>query len=155
MNITDIAKVEPKIENGKLIIYITCLEEDITDLRLLNFITNFEKLLDELSNESIKEFYFVFNINDLIIPTNFTMLKDFADMFVRHRVTILDKLQFTVVESKSNIFKLFFGLFKKHYVPIKPLYLCMSSEDVKSCIFNPESRSKYPNIINMIEESNK
>ena len=152
MNIEEVAKFEPKIEKGKLIVYVTVMGIEITDLRILSFITKLEQLLHELSNDKIKEFYFVFNIDEMIIPTKFTMLKNFADMFIKHRETILEKLNFSVVQSKSNIFKMFFGLFKRHYVPVKPLYLCKNENDVASCIFEPETRSKYPNIINMISE---
>jgi hypothetical protein len=153
MNIEEVAKFEPKIENGKLIVYVTVLGIEITDLRILRFLTKLENLLNELANDKIKEFFFVFNIDEMIIPTKFTMLENFANMFIKHRKTILDKLNFSVVQSKSNIFKMFFGLFKSHYEPIKPLYLCTNESDVASCIFEPETRSKYPNIINMISQN--
>ena len=150
MDIEEIAKIEPKIENGKLIIYFTANSVEITDLRVLSFIDKLKPLMNELENEKIKEFFFVFNVNDIIIPTNFSMLKVFAQFFKDSEDVIIDKLKFSVVESKSNIFKLFFSLFKKYYVPKKSLYLCTSSEEVNDCIFNIDSRNKYPNILNML-----
>ncbi len=150
MEIEDIAKIEPKIENGKLIIYFTSNPVEITDLRVLRFIDKLKPLMNDLHNDKIKEFFFVFNINDIVIPTNFSMLKVFAQFFKDSEDVIIDKLKFSVVESKSNIFKLFFSLFKKYYVPKKSLYLCKSIEDVNDCIFNIDSRNKYPNILNLI-----
>ena len=55
MDIEEIAKIEPKIENGKLIIYFTANSVEITDLRVLSFIDKLKPLMNELENEKIKE----------------------------------------------------------------------------------------------------
>lgn len=153
IEVEDIATLTPEIKNGKLIVTFKALSIELTDLRILHFINKIQKLVNELNNKKIKEFFFVFDIDDLIIPTNFTMLKDFAQFFKDNEDIILDKLTYSVLKSKNNIFKLFFSLFKKYYVPIKPLYLCCNQEEVDDCLFNPEKRSKFPNIINIIKET--
>lgn len=153
IEVEDIATLTPEIKNGKLIVTFKALSIELTDLRILHFINKIQKLVNELNNKKIKEFFFVFDIDDLIIPTNFTMLKDFAQFFKDNEDIILDKLTYSVLKSKNNIFKLFFSLFKKYYVPIKPLYLCCNQEEVNECLFNPEIRNKFPNIINIIKEA--
>ena len=153
IEVEDIATLTPEIKNGKLIVTFKALSIELTDLRILHFINKIQKLVNELNNKKIKEFFFVFDIDDLIIPTNFTMLKDFAQFFKDNEDIILDKLTYSVLKSKNNIFKLFFSLFKKYYVPIKPLYLCSNQEEVNECLFNTETRNKFPNIINIIKEA--
>ena len=153
IGVEDIATVSPEIKNGKLIVTFKALSIELTDLRILHFINKLQKLINELNNDKIKEFFFVFDIDDLIIPTNFTMLKDFAQFFKDNEEIILDKLTYSVLKSKNNIFKLFFSLFKKYYIPVKPLYLCSNQTEVTECLFDDEKRSKFPNIINIIKES--
>ena len=153
MNVDNLVKIIPKIENNKLLIYFHAENIDVTDLRLVKFLDDCSKLFSDLYNDQIKEFYFIFNIDDLKIPTNFSLFKDFADFFISHEDLLMEKLKFTIVQCKNNIFKLFFSLFKKYYVPVKPLYLCSNVEETHECVSNEESRHKFPNICNLLEKN--
>lgn len=150
MNVDNLVQIEPKIENGKLLIYFHTQNTEVTDLRLFKFLDDTKKLFSDFKNEKIKEFYFIFNIDELNIPTNFNLLKDFAEFFKQYEDLLMNKLVFTVVQCKNNIFKLFFSLFKKYYVPVKPLYLCANEDEVYSCVFDEEKRNSFPNICNLI-----
>ena len=152
MNVNSLVKIEPKIENNKLLIYFYAENMDVTNLRLIKFLDDCGKLFSDLYNDQIKEFYFIFNIDDLRIPTNFNLFKDFANFFKNHENLLMKKLKFTIVQCKNNIFKLFFSLFKQYYSPVKPLYLCCNLEETKDCIFTEETRNKYPNICNLLEK---
>ena len=78
MEVDNLVKFEPKIENGTLLIYFHTQNMEITDLRLFKFL-DMKKLFSDLSTEQIKEFYFIFNIDELNIPANFNLFKDFAN----------------------------------------------------------------------------
>ena len=152
MNVDSLVKIVPKIEDNKLLIYFNAENIDVTNLRLIKFLDDCSKLFTDLYNEQIKEFYFIFNIDDLRIPTNFSLFKDFADFFKKHEDLLMKKLKFTIVQCKNNIFKLFFSLFKQYYIPVKPLYLCCNLQETQECTFNEESRDKFPNICNLLEK---
>ena len=150
MEVGNLVKIEPKIVNGTLLIYFHTQNMEITDLRLFKFLDDAKKLFSDLSTEQIKEFYFIFNIDELNIPANFNLFKDFANFFKQYEDLLMNKLVFTVIQCKNNIFKLFFSLFKKYYVPVKPLYLCSNVEETDLCIFDLEKRKSFPNICNLI-----
>lgn len=150
MNIDSLVNIEPKIVNGKLLIYFHTQNIEVTDLRLFKFLDDTKKLFSDLSNQQIKEFYFIFKIDELKIPTNFNLFKDFAVFFNKYEDLLMDKLKFSVIQCKNNIFKLFFSLFKKYYIPVKPLYLCSNVDDTQCCIFDEEKRNSFPNICNLI-----
>jgi hypothetical protein len=67
-----------------------------------------------------------------------------------HLPLIDKKLGFTIIHNDTNVFKIFFKLFQKYYVPVKPLYLCKTDEDVHACLHDEEKRSSFPNILNML-----
>ena len=150
MNIDKLVEIKPQIINNLLVINVTCNPIEFTDLRLLNLLSELEKLASDLNNERIKKFCFVFNVSEIKIPTNFNLIKDFADFFQRHENLIMTKLDCSVIESTSNIFTMFFSLFKKYYKPLKPLFLVKTRDEVMDCLFNDENRKKYSNICNLI-----
>ena len=153
MNVDNLVKFSPKIENNKLIIFFDAEYKDVTNLRLIKFLDELDKLFSDFYNDKIEDFYFVFNIDNLNIRTNFSLFKDFANFFKGHEELLLKKLKFTVIQCKNNIFKLFFSLFKQYYIPVKPLYLCSNFEEVQECLFNKEKRDKFPNICNLLEKN--
>ena len=150
MKVDNLVQIKPKIVNNTLLIYFHTQNMEITDLRLFKFLDDVKKLFSDLSTEKIKEFYFIFNIDELNIPANFNLFKDFADFFTQYQDLLMNKLVFTVIQCRNNIFKLFFSLFKKYYVPVKPLYLCSNIEETDLCIFDLEKRNRFPNICNLI-----
>ena len=151
MNIDKLVIIKPEIVNNLLLINVTCNPIEFTDLRLLNLLAELEKLACDLRNERIKQFSFIFNVSEIRIPTNFNLIKDFAAFFKNHEDLILDKLDCSIIESTSNIFSMFFGLFKKYYKPLKPLYLVKNHDESMDCLFNTENRTKYTNICNLIQ----
>ena len=92
MNIDKLVEIKPQIINNLLVINVTCNPIEFTDLRLLNLLSELEKLASDLNNERIKKFCFVFNVSEIKIPTNFNLIKDFADFFQRHENLIMTKL---------------------------------------------------------------
>lgn len=150
IDVEDIANIKADIKHGKLIVTITAEYLPITELRILKFLKKAEQTLQELQSSNISSFTFLFNIDNLIIPSNFTLLKEFADLFRKFETLIMDKLDISVFQCKHNIFTMFFSIFKSYYAPIKPLYLCKTIDEVNDCIHNIENRSKYPNICNML-----
>ena len=150
MDIDKLVKIKPEIINNLLVINVTCNPIEFTDLRLLSLLNDLEKLTNDLNNDRIKKFCFVFNVSEIKIPTNFNLIKDFADFFQRHEDLIITKLDCSVIESTSNIFTMFFSLFKKYYKPLKPLFLVKSHDEVMDCLFNDDNRKNYSNICNLI-----
>ena len=138
MEIEKIATINPEIRNKKLIINFEATGVAITDIRLMDFLNDSKKLANDLKNEQIKEFYFVFNIDNLQIPSNFNLFKQYASFLEEHKDLLMGKLVYSVLQCKNNIFKMFFNLFKAYYVPVKALYLCKNSEEVQRC-FDDES----------------
>lgn len=150
MSIESFIDFEAKISKKKLIYTFTSNGNSITDLRVVAFIQKLTEILESLENEQIKEVYFVFDIDKLEIPSNFAFLQDFADSFKNKTELIKKKLMFTIVINKSNIFNLFFSLFKKYYHPIKPLYLCKDMKEMEVCLHENEKRDSFPNILSLI-----
>lgn len=150
MNIDELVEINANIQNGELIIYFKVKHTEITNLRILQTIETVKNVLNELRNEKISSFYFVFDICSMIIPSNFSLLKEVTDIFESYESLIHEKLVFSIIQSNTNIFKLFFNLFKTYYVPIKPLYLCKSIDEVNECLFEEAKRAKYPNICSLI-----
>ena len=98
MEVGNLVKIEPKIVNGTLLIYFHTQNMEITDLRLFKFLDDAKKLFSDLSTEQIKEFYFIFNIDELNIPANFNLFKDFANFFKQYEDLLMNKLVFTVIQ---------------------------------------------------------
>jgi len=151
-NIADILQINTKIESKKLCYYVTAKPVEITELRLTKAYHDIEILIKTLYLPEIKKVYIVWNINELLIPTNFTQIKDFAIMLRNHTDILTKKLVFSIIVSKSNIFNLFFNVFKQYYNPVKPLYLCKTDKDVEKCIHDESSRESFQNISSMLTE---
>ena len=151
-NIADILQIKTKIESKKLCYYVTAKPVEITELRLTKAYHDIENLIKTLYLPEIKKVYIVWNISELLIPTNFTQIKDFAIMLRNHTDILTKKLVFSIIVSKSNIFSLFFNVFKQYYNPVKPLYLCKTDKDVENCIHDESSRDSFQNISSMLTE---
>lgn len=150
MEIEKIATIKPVIRNGKLILFFEATGVPITDIRIMDFLNDSTKLAKDLYSDKIKEFYFVFNINKLKIPANFNVLKQYAGFLEKHKELLLGKLVYSVLQCDNNIFKMFFSLFKAYYVPIKPLYLCKSEDEVTKCFSDDTYRESLPNMDQLI-----
>ena len=143
--------ITPKIEHKKLIVYIVANNNEITELRIFKVIEELKSLFQQIKqNAKVNEFYLVFDITQFKIPTNFRIFSSVSDFLLESKSLIIDKLNFSVIQSENNIFKMFFSLFQKYYEPIKPLYLCRTTNDTSDCIHKPESRDNFPNICTML-----
>tara|TARA_Y100000816_G_C25937833_1_gene489109 strand:- start:373 stop:831 length:459 start_codon:yes stop_codon:yes gene_type:complete len=150
MSIDPFFDFKAKIENKKLIYYFTANGALITELRIVDFITKLTEILESLENDQIKQVYFIFNIDKLVIPSNFSFLKELGDCFKNKNKLLKEKLMFTIVINKSNIFHLFFSLFKQYYEPVKSLYLCKDVNEMQVCLHDEDKRSTFPNILSLI-----
>jgi hypothetical protein len=152
MDIQPFVDIDAKIEKGKLIFTFTANGNEITDLRVLDFIAKMENIIQDLHQDSIQKAYFLFDIENLRIPANFASLKLFADTMNKHKELLTKKLDFTIVQTTNNVFRIFFSLFKQYYNPVKPLYLCKSSEESVVCLHDSKKRISFPNIMNLLLE---
>ena len=146
MNIETFVSIKPTIQNGKLIIIFESNDNIITELRVLKVADEIHKLLEELKSDKIKEFYFLFQVDNIKIPTNFSYIEEIALSLFKYKDLIIQKLNFSVVQCKNNIFRMFFSLFKKYYTPIKELYLAKSYEDALKGLHDDTFRSSLPNL---------
>lgn len=146
MNIETFVSIKPTIQNGKLIIIFESNDNIITELRVLKVADEIHKLLEELKSDKIKEFYFLFQVDNIKIPTNFSYIEEIALSLFKYKDLIIQKLNFSVVQCKNNIFRMFFSLFKKYYTPIKELYLAKSYEDALKGLHDETFRSSLPNL---------
>ena len=152
--IEDVFVIHDEIQNEKLVVFINATGVKLTELRKLSFLAKMDNYLTELLKRDISTFYFVFDLNKAKIPTNFSFITGFSKLLLKHAELIESKLEFSVILNKSNVFYTFFSLFKKFYVPIKPLYLCQKYDDVITCIHNRNERKKFPEIVSKMKNSN-
>ena len=152
MSIQSFIDFEPIIDRKKLIYRFTANGQPMTELRLVAFTQKIDTIIKTLYDEKIKKVYFIFNIEKLLIPSNFTLLSDFALVFHNHHTVLKQKLEFTIVQNSTNVFLLFFRVFKQYYNPVKSLYLCLNDDQVFTCLHEEESRHLFPNIISLIEK---
>ena len=146
MEIETFVTIKPTIQNGKLIILFEGNQNMITELRVLKVADEIHKLLSELQNNQVKEFYFLFQVENIQIPANFSYIEEIAKSLYKYEDLIMQKLKFSVVQCKNNLFRIFFSLFKKYYTPIKEIYLSKTREDALECIHNEQFRKTLPNI---------
>ena len=118
---------------------------------MLKTIEMMKKVLDSFHKEEVTNICFVFVFNSIKMPTNMKLIKDFASTFHAYGDVINKKLDFTIIQSNNNIFKLFFSLFKMYYEPIKPLYLCENDESTEKCLVSNSERSKAANFSDMVK----
>tara|TARA_B110000467_G_C18267191_1_gene450050 strand:- start:468 stop:926 length:459 start_codon:yes stop_codon:yes gene_type:complete len=148
--IQELLLIETKIEKGKLCFYITAKDIEITELRIVKAFSLIENAVKQLYRDDIKKVYFVYNINELNLPSNFTQIGDLATILKNHETILAEKLVFSIVQNKNNVFSLFFKLFREYYNPVKALYLCKDSEETRRCLHNSKSRDSFPNICNLL-----
>ena len=151
--IDELFEITSFITNKTFVIKFNSLNLKLTDLKILKFFTDFEKAIQALYDERIKSACFLFVLNEIFIPTNFKFLTDFANVLKKHNVIILEKISFSIIQNDSNIFKLFFNVFKMYYEPKKSLYLCNDNEQTDLCLNNEEERKNIPNILAMLQNS--
>lgn len=151
MEIENLFELETKIVDNIVVFNFVYTEKPITELRMLKTIEMMKSVLESFHKKEIKHVSFVFVINKLKLPTNMSLIKDFASTFHSYGDIINEKLDFTIIQSHSSIFKLFFSLFKMYYEPIKPLYLCESDESTENCLKNKNERSKVANFSDMLK----
>ena len=150
-NIESLFIITPKIANKTLYYYLKTTGVDFTELRMIKFINDFKIILEEIKNEKIKKVSFLFVIDNMKLPSNFCLIKEFAEIFDEHLEHIQKKVCFSVVQTESNVFSMFFSLFKKFYKPYKPLYLCKNEHELQDIMNHPENRHNYKEIVNIIK----
>jgi hypothetical protein len=151
MEIENLFNLETKISQHRVVFKFVYTETPITELRMLKTIEMMKKVLDSFHKEEVTNICFVFVINSIKMPTNMKLIKDFASTFHAYGDVINKKLDFTIIQSNNNIFKLFFSLFKMYYEPIKPLYLCENDESTEKCLVSNSERSKAANFSDMVK----
>ena len=150
MEIDTFVTIKPVIQQGKLVIEFQGNNNAITELRVLKVADEIHKLLKELENEQIKEFYFCIKVDEVQLPTNFGYIEEIALSFKKYEDLMMEKLRFSVVECKNNLFRIFFSLFKKYYTPVKEIYLAKTPEEASKAIQDPNFRTSLPNISSML-----
>jgi|TARA_B110000285_G_C15132521_1_gene624637 hypothetical protein len=125
-------------------------KHEITDLRILKFIKNSENAINALKNDKIKNVNLIFVLKDMIIPTNFSFIKEFINIINKNSEIMINKVGFTIIENEDNLFKIFINIFKQYYKPYKSLYLCKNHEETEMCLNDEESRNKFPNITKLL-----
>ena len=126
------------IEKGTLICSFISNGKELTELRGLLFIKEMTAIMEKISTIKLNRVVFIFDVDKIVLPYNYELLKSYSEVFKNHKSVIKDKLGFTIIKSESNIFRIFIKLFKKFYTPIKPLYLCSTIEESLECIHNEE-----------------
>ena len=151
-NIEKIFKIDTQIENNIVYVIFNSTGCEYTELRMLDFINSYKKILQEIEDNRIKKVSFIFNLINMKIPTNFVLVKEFSQIFIPKMEVIKKKVIYSIIVTDSNLFYLFFPLLKKYYRPIKPLFICKDDNELQDIIQNPENRSKYKNILNDIKK---
>tara|TARA_R110002020_G_scaffold215740_1_gene423020 strand:+ start:133 stop:597 length:465 start_codon:yes stop_codon:yes gene_type:complete len=152
MSIEPLFKTEVRIENKKMLYILTSQGNAITELRMIQLINDIDAMLNTFYHKDVSNIHLVFVVKEINIPSNFTLLDEFAQVFIKHREIILDKLQFTVLQNENNLFRMFFALFKKYYNPLKPLYLCKNEDEVQDCLHDQAKRHEFNEIMNQLKD---
>lgn len=150
MEIETFVTIKPTIQDGKLVVVFEGNNTPITELRVLKVADEIHKLLSELSSPKIQDFYFLFQVDSIEIPSNYMYIKEIAKSLYQYEDLIMNKLNYSVVQCKSNIFKMFFSLFKKYYTPVKELYLVKTEENAQKAIHNDKFRETLPKITTLL-----
>tara|TARA_Y100000389_G_C17071234_1_gene322077 strand:- start:40 stop:516 length:477 start_codon:yes stop_codon:yes gene_type:complete len=153
--IENLFKLETEIVKQRVVFKFVYTEIPITQLRMLKTIEMVKEVLESLQKTEIHHVSFIFVINQFTMPTNVSLIKDFASTFHPYTDIINEKLDFTIIQSNSSLFKLFFSFFKMYYEPIKPLYLCESDESTKNCLESKNERSKVPDFSDYLNENSQ
>jgi len=121
---------------------------ELTELRMLLFLDKKRKILNRFCEKKIKKVVLLYDIDKLPVSGNFSLFtkyftQDYVQIFKDNRELLSEKLFFTVIKSENKIFHTFFKIFKKFYIPIKPLYLCESIDEAFECIDKEEKRKQF------------
>tara|TARA_Y100000389_G_scaffold16536_1_gene14594 strand:+ start:772 stop:1227 length:456 start_codon:yes stop_codon:yes gene_type:complete len=144
--IEELFDIKVKKNCGSYYIEFNYNKIDITDLRMLKFVEKTKQVINMLKKDEVKKIYFIFILNNLIIPANFNIIKDFVQIFHDNIDLMIEKVEFTIIQNETNLFKIFIEIFKKFYQPYKSLYLCKNDEETKLCLTDENFRKKIPNI---------
>lgn len=140
-NVADLFDFESYLEQNKIIYKFTYNKIEITELRMLKTIHKMSQMFKTLKSPKIKNITFLFIVQEFIIPTNFSVFKSWSQVFYDNFDVITEKLDFTVVQvDNNNIINTFLWLFKKYYIPIKPLYISTSDTINQQYIHDVEYR---------------
>uniref|UniRef100_A0AB39JFJ3 Uncharacterized protein n=1 Tax=Florenciella sp. virus SA2 TaxID=3240092 RepID=A0AB39JFJ3_9VIRU len=140
-DVADLLDFESYLEEDKIIYKFTYKKIEITELRMLKTIHKMKQMFKSLKSPKIKNITFLFVIKEFIIPANFSVFKSWSQVFYDNLDIITEKLNFTVVQVDNNkIINTFLWLFKKYYVPIKPLYISTSNTISQNYIHDEEYR---------------
>jgi len=150
MEIENLFALETKIINNRVVFKFTFTESEITELRMVKTIEMLKKVLDSFHRDEIKHICFVFVINSIRMPSNMKLIKDFASTFHSYSEVINEKLDFTIIQSSNNIFKMFFSLFRMYYDPIKPLYMSKDDATTEKCLDSKDERNNVANFVDMV-----
>ena len=156
----DIQQIKPlfdtniRIEKKKMIYEMVLKDVDYTELKMFATYEKLNEIIESLYHKNVKNVYFIFVFDKVKVPSNFIVFKEISKIFLKHKPILIDKLDFTIIQTHSNIFELFFSVFKKYYKPLKPLYLCKTNDQVRKCIFDEEFRSTLHNISTTLIELN-
>tara|TARA_Y100000389_G_C17347598_1_gene456668 strand:+ start:128 stop:586 length:459 start_codon:yes stop_codon:yes gene_type:complete len=151
MEIENLFDLDTKIVANKVVFKFVYTEKPITELRMLKTIEMMKNVLETFREKRINHVSFVFVINQIEMPTNMGLFENFASTFHSYTNIINQKLDFTIIQSNSRIFKLFFSLFKMYYEPIKPLYLCENDKSTEQCLESQDERNKVANFADMLK----
>lgn len=149
-SLQNLFEIETKIENKMLCFSFKSQKVSVTELRITKFIHDMKQVIETIYSKQINNVCFIFDLNQLNLPSNFIQIKDFSDMLRYHEKILTEKLMFTIIQNKNNVFRIFFNLFKKYYNPVKPLYLCKNDEETNVCLNDDNKRSTFPNIQSLI-----
>lgn len=119
------------ISNGK----------ELTELRGLLFIKQMKELMQQIDKKNINKAVFLFDVDKIVLPYNYQAIKSYAQTFIDNKSVIEKSLGFTIIKSKSNVFRIILNLLKQFYTPIKPIYLCDTIENALECVHNEEKRN--------------
>jgi hypothetical protein len=151
MEIDDLFILHTKIVQNRVVFKFVYSEIPITELRMLQASDMMKNVLESCHKKEITNICFVFVINSVEMPINMKLIKNFATSFQSYYDIINKKLDFTIIQSNNNIFRLCFSLFKMYYEPIKPLYMCENDESTQKCLLSKSERSKVANLSDMIK----
>ena len=116
----------------------------ITYLRTISFLEKMNETMLLFRQENVLRCCLYFHVGKMKMPTNFKLLKEYSEIFKQNKDILEKKLQFTIIQSSNNVFRMFFKLFKQFYTPIKPMYLCKNDEQTENCLKSSDSRINLP-----------
>ena len=128
------------IKNNMVVHEFITNNNEMTELRIIDFLEKTKQMIETFYEPKIKKICLIYNIENInFLPSNTQFIKKFSELFNNTRDVIKEKVEFTIIQSNSNIFNIFFNLFTKYYEPAKPLYLCKNNDETEKCLFNKDN----------------